>query len=311
MTELHESTGSYVLHALDAAELREFEAHLDTCDTCPDEIADFCGPPPSSPCSSLATPPATLRSHVLDAIRTTPQLSVGAHRPAAGTAATGTPVAATGSADPTRGPRRAVPGSEPPDEPELAEPAIAGSAELPVDELAERRQRRQTRILSGLVAAMLALAVGLGGRGLHPGAAASGPGRPDHARAAAVRRARRPHGHRADWRPADRSPSWPPSSSTGLCSSAPTCPTRGRTTATSCGPGPAIRRPRTGSPACPRQPDRRHRRRGQGVLQRQRRHGSDFLAVNLEPAGSTPVDADHRRAGRRDDLNRSPSSRIS
>ena len=39
----------------------------------------------------------------------------------------------------------------------------AGARQPPVDELALRRQRRRTRILTGLVAAMLAVAVGLGG----------------------------------------------------------------------------------------------------------------------------------------------------
>ena len=159
MTEMHESTGTYALNALDAAELTEFEAHLATCETCSVEVAEFCETAVELSLLSLATPPSTLRSHVLDAIRIEPQLS--APDSAAGAGASGTPIATRPAALTTRRPRRAVPGSEPPDEPEL--PRLPEPEPAPVDELAERRQRRRTRILSGLVAAMLVLAVGLGG----------------------------------------------------------------------------------------------------------------------------------------------------
>jgi hypothetical protein len=107
---------------------------------------------------SMATPPPTLRSKVLAAIRATPQLA------ALNGAVRGTPSVATNgsrSADESRqevqlvGPRRAAPGSE--------LPAVEKESEARGEELARRRQRRRTRILSGLVAAMLALAVGLGG----------------------------------------------------------------------------------------------------------------------------------------------------
>ena len=160
MTELHEATGSYVLNALDAAELREFETHLATCDTCPDEIAAFGWVAAELSVLQLADPPDSLRTSILDAIRTTRQLSVDGPPALAGTAVTVAPAVANGTRPPAQsrrtaragGPRRALP-----------EPAIAGGAEPPVDELAQRRQRRQTRVLSGLVAAMLALAVGLGG----------------------------------------------------------------------------------------------------------------------------------------------------
>jgi Anti-sigma-K factor rskA len=55
------------------------------------------------------------------------------------------------------GPRRALPGTEVPDEPDG--PGTASR----VDEVALRRQRRRSRVLTGLVAALLAVAVGLGG----------------------------------------------------------------------------------------------------------------------------------------------------
>ena len=200
MTEMHESTGTYALNALDAAELTEFEAHLATCETCSVEVAEFCETAVELSLLSLATPPSTLRSHVLDAIRIEPQLS--APDSAAGAGASGTPIATRPAALTARRPRRAVPGSEPPDEPEL--PRLPEPEPAPVDELAERRQRRRTRILSGLVAAMLVLAVGLGGRDLHPGATASGPDRVDDARAAAVRRARRASSSATTWPAADR-----------------------------------------------------------------------------------------------------------
>lgn len=155
MSELHEATGSYVLNALDTAEILEFEAHLDTCATCPDEVAVFGRIAADLSLLELATPPDSLRTRILDAIRTIPQLSVdGAPVPAV------VPVVANGTrlSDDSRraarssGPRRALP-----------EPETSDGAERPVDELALRRQRRRTRVLSGLVAAMLALAVGLGG----------------------------------------------------------------------------------------------------------------------------------------------------
>ena len=47
--------------------------------------------------------------------------------------------------------------------PQVAGDEATGAPAVRLDELALRRQRRRTRVLSGLVAAMLALAVGLGG----------------------------------------------------------------------------------------------------------------------------------------------------
>lgn len=161
MTELHEISGPYALHALDDADQAEFEAHLATCPACREEVVAFSETVAELALLSLATPPPTLRTKILDAIRTIPQLPAdgAASRslsPANGTRPTASANGSRPAADalrpvPLTGPRRALPGSETPDEPE------------PVDELAARRQRRRTRVLSGLVAAMLALAVGLGG----------------------------------------------------------------------------------------------------------------------------------------------------
>ncbi len=155
MTEVHEATASYALDALDPVEVREVEAHLATCGACREEVAVFHEIAAELSLLAQATPPDSLRTRILNAIRTTPQL------PADGTSgATGAP-AATNGARPAEqsvraalasGPRRALPDAVGADEPGAQ-----------IDELAFRRQRRRTRILSGLVAAMLVLAVGLGG----------------------------------------------------------------------------------------------------------------------------------------------------
>lgn len=142
---MHESTGAYALNALDAAELDEYEAHLATCATCQSEVADFCEVAAELSLLSLATPPPSLRDNILAAVADRPQLLVVPVTPVARPAGSSTAERRT--------PRRALPGSEVPDEPEP--PAV--------DELALRRQRRRNRVLSGLVAAMLAMAVGLGG----------------------------------------------------------------------------------------------------------------------------------------------------
>ena len=42
MSEIHGAVGSYVVNALDLAELDEFEAHLAVCPTCTREVVEFC-----------------------------------------------------------------------------------------------------------------------------------------------------------------------------------------------------------------------------------------------------------------------------
>jgi anti-sigma-K factor RskA len=119
VTEIHAAASCYAVNALDRAELVEFEAHLATCPTCRDEVAELGHTAAQLASLNLATPPHTLRNTILAAIRNTPQLA----------------------GDDAPNPRPA---------PEF-------------DELASRRQRQRTRVLGVLVAAMLALAVGLGG----------------------------------------------------------------------------------------------------------------------------------------------------
>ena len=160
MSEIHESAGSYALNALDPVELVEFEAHLATCPTCQSEVAEFCETAAELSLLSLATPPPTLRDNILSEIQNTAQVAAddtdeGSTGPSAANGSR--PAEQSLRAVRTSGPRRALPGTEIPDEADEPEPAAR------VDELAVRRQRRRSRVLSGLVAAMLALTVGLGG----------------------------------------------------------------------------------------------------------------------------------------------------
>jgi hypothetical protein len=159
MSEMHELAGSYALNALAAADLAEFEHHLATCPACQDDVIGFCETAAELSLLSLATPPPVLRDEILAAIQDTPQLADNdTDQRKSGPAdsnGSGPPEMAAGAV--RSGPRRALPGTDVPEEPE--EPKTAPR----VDEVALRRQRRRLRVLSGLVAAMLAVAVGLGG----------------------------------------------------------------------------------------------------------------------------------------------------
>lgn len=74
MNEIHESTGSYALDALDEAELAEFEAHLAACGNCAQEVAEFHETAAELTRFTEAAPPLALRDTVLCAVRKTPQL---------------------------------------------------------------------------------------------------------------------------------------------------------------------------------------------------------------------------------------------
>lgn len=160
---MHADAAAYALTSMDAAELTEVEAHLATCTVCQQEVAEFCETAAELSLLTQATPPPRLRSNILAAIQNVPQLPAAEeNHQQPGTPAT--PIWRT-SADgrtstdlrtrPARptGPRRALPDSEVADEPEPPR----------VDELELRRPRRRNRILRGLVAATLIVAVGLGG----------------------------------------------------------------------------------------------------------------------------------------------------
>jgi anti-sigma-K factor RskA/putative zinc finger protein len=158
MSDLHEAAGSYALNALDPAELDEFEAHLATCEICRDDVAELCEVAAELSLLALAAPPPSLRDNILATIQDTPQLPPEeSDEPADDTVLNNGSRSAVESrrAVPTSQPRRALPATAVPDEPESPVPAV--------DEVAQRRQRRRSRFLTGLVAALLALAVGLGG----------------------------------------------------------------------------------------------------------------------------------------------------
>src|SRR5688572_25454003 len=132
MSEIHGAVGAYVVNALEPDEREEFEAHLAVCPTCSREVVEFGETAAElSVLASATPPPAGLRRSILSAISEVRPLPP---EPAA--------EAAT---------------------PEPAGPSVLAGPGRPVDELALRRQRRRTRILSVLVAAVMVAAVALGG----------------------------------------------------------------------------------------------------------------------------------------------------
>jgi Anti-sigma-K factor rskA, C-terminal/Putative zinc-finger len=134
MSEIHGAVGSYVVNALDPDELEEFEAHLAACPTCSREVQEFAETAAElSLLASAPPPPPALRSSILAAISEVRPLPPE-------------PPAETVAAE--SAPREVV---------------AAPTAGLPIDELALRRQRRRTRILGVLVAAVVAAALALGG----------------------------------------------------------------------------------------------------------------------------------------------------
>jgi hypothetical protein len=134
MSEIHGAVGSYVVNALDPDELEEFEAHLAACPTCSREVQEFAETAAElSLLASAPPPPPVLRSSILAAVSEVRPLPPE-------------PPAETVAAESV--PREVV---------------AAPTAGRPIDELALRRQRRRTRILSVLVAAVVAAALALGG----------------------------------------------------------------------------------------------------------------------------------------------------
>jgi len=132
VSEIHGAVGSYVVNALDPDELEEFEAHLAVCPTCTQEVQEFAETAAELSLLANATPPPALRASILTAISEVRPL--------------------------------------PPEPAEMAsaevtapETAAAPAPTPQVDELALRRQQRRTRILTVLVAAVVAAALALGG----------------------------------------------------------------------------------------------------------------------------------------------------
>jgi anti-sigma-K factor RskA len=158
---MHELAGAYALNALDSAELAEFEDHLATCPICQADVTEFCETAAELSLLSMATPPPELLDGIMAEIQNTPQnpSADSIDRSSHGSTANGTGPAEAARQAVRTGPRRALPQTEVPDEPDEPGTELAPR----VDEVALRRQRRRSRVLSGLVAAMLAVAVGLGG----------------------------------------------------------------------------------------------------------------------------------------------------
>ena len=135
MSEIHGAVGAYVVNALDPDELEEFEAHLAVCPTCSREVVEFGETAAElSLLASAPPPPAALRGSILSAISEVRPLPPE-------------PPAETAHAEPTGN------GTQ----------TITADLRHAVDELALRRQQRRTRVLSVLVAAVVAAAVALGG----------------------------------------------------------------------------------------------------------------------------------------------------
>jgi len=134
MSEIHGAVGSYVVNALNPEEREEFEAHLAVCPTCSREVVEFGETAAELSLLAIVPPPPTaLRGSILSAISEIRPL-------------------------PPEPPSEAAPAESAPSATSV--PAEPGRA---MDELALRRQRRRTRILGVLVAAVVAAAVALGG----------------------------------------------------------------------------------------------------------------------------------------------------
>lgn len=128
MSDIHGAVGSYVVDALDPDEQAEFEQHLATCELCRLEVDELSETAADLGALTLTAPPPSVRAGVLSAIRDVRPL--------------------------------------PPPEPERL-PEVPQQPEVPrqqpVDELALRRSRRSSRVLTFAVAAATVVALALGG----------------------------------------------------------------------------------------------------------------------------------------------------
>jgi anti-sigma-K factor RskA len=155
VTEFHAEVGAYALDALDESERAAFERHLAGCASCQRELAEFTETAVRLGALADEAPPAELRASVLDAIRAVRPLA-----PEDDPSLT---------APPAPGPRRAVtPSWEPVP---AGEPGETGrprrsfdlASSDATDELAARRLRRRSRLLTLAVAAATVIALALGG----------------------------------------------------------------------------------------------------------------------------------------------------
>jgi anti-sigma factor RsiW len=153
----HGAVGAYVADALDDDERTVFEQHLEGCENCRREVAEFTETAAELTWLSEATPPPSLRTSVLWQIATVRPLppEQTAETPAS-PVSTGRWTTPDATASRSPGSRQVTAGLPAPD------PEVTVDRRQ-LDELAVRRQRRTRRVLTGLVAAALVLVVGLGG----------------------------------------------------------------------------------------------------------------------------------------------------
>ncbi|SDD38474.1 anti-sigma factor [Auraticoccus monumenti] len=140
--DLHSDVGAYVADALDDDEREAFEAHLPDCPSCRREVTEFRETVSRLSVVSETAPPPALRASVLAAIAQVRPLPPEVQEEPSTSVAPPLVAAAP--------PRRGL-------------PEEGGTDEGPVDELAVRRQRRVTRLLTGLVAAAVVVALAVGG----------------------------------------------------------------------------------------------------------------------------------------------------
>ena len=172
MSDVHSAIGSYVADALNPVERAEFEAHLSGCISCRLEVAEFAETLAELTPLVATRPPAALRESVLAAIRTVQPLPAEVvTRPAEEQAARW--MAEPGSPDLQPLVPAAITGVRPLGPDEVA-PLDEHPSEVPdwtwlgvtaglSDDLSSRRRRRTDRILAGLVAAALIVALAFSG----------------------------------------------------------------------------------------------------------------------------------------------------
>jgi anti-sigma factor RsiW len=149
----HGAVGAYVADALDDDERAVFEQHLEGCENCRREVAEFTETAAELTWLSEATPPPSLRTSLLWQIATVRPLppeqpAEGPASPVSPSSWASTPGTPTGTVSPS------------------GTAAIDPEATVDrrrLDEVAVRRLRRTRRVLTGLIAAALVLVVGLGG----------------------------------------------------------------------------------------------------------------------------------------------------
>lgn len=150
MNDVHSAVGSYVADALEVSERTEFEAHLAYCESCRQEVAEFDETTAELARLVATPPPLALRERVLTSIREIRPLPPEAleDEPSPPTSITAMRPPSTRLSGSSR--RFSVDGDSP-------------DWDVPVDDPADKRQWRRSRILTVAVAAALVVALALGG----------------------------------------------------------------------------------------------------------------------------------------------------